>query len=134
MDFAKRRHVSCGLTPEARDSLAPQKCHQATVGLVRHTPRGVWLVVPGACPRPWRLPTGSRLYEGWGGKLIAGLIARDAPFYDANIPAEAIDRLEQVCQGGPVAENVHYGRLVASQFRRLWNRQVSPAEPGALVL
>jgi ABC-type nitrate/sulfonate/bicarbonate transport system substrate-binding protein len=54
--------------------------------------------------------------------LIAGLIARDAPFYDATISPEAVEGLSKFAMAsglttGPVA----YERLVATQFRPLWN-------------
>ena len=54
--------------------------------------------------------------------LIAGLIARDAPFYDATILPEAIDGLNKFAEAsGLIAEPVPYDRLVASQYRSLWN-------------
>ena len=54
--------------------------------------------------------------------LIAGLIARDAPFYDAAISPEAIDGLNKFAMArGLIAEPVPYDRLVASQFRNLWS-------------
>jgi NitT/TauT family transport system substrate-binding protein len=50
------------------------------------------------------------------------LIARDAPFYDATISPEAIDGLNKFAKAsGLIAEPVPYDRLVASQFRSLWN-------------
>jgi len=63
-----------------------------------------------------------RLFPPEETPLIAGLIARDAPFYDANISPEAIDGLNKFAKAsGLIAEPVHYDRLVASQFRHLWN-------------
>jgi hypothetical protein len=54
--------------------------------------------------------------------LIAGLVKRDAPFYDANISPEAIDGLNKFAKAnGLISEPVPYDRLVASQFRQLWN-------------
>ena len=54
--------------------------------------------------------------------LIAELIARDAPFYDANIYPQAIDGLNKFATAsGLIAEPVPYDRVVASQFRPLWN-------------
>jgi len=53
--------------------------------------------------------------------LIAGLIARDAPFYDATITPEAIDGLNKVAMaGGLITEPVAYEAVVATQFRDLW--------------
>ena len=53
--------------------------------------------------------------------LIAGLIARDAPFYDATISPEAIDGLNKVARaGGLITEPVAYEAMVATQFRDLW--------------
>jgi NitT/TauT family transport system substrate-binding protein len=54
--------------------------------------------------------------------LIAGLIARDAPFYDASISPEAIDGLNKFAKAnGLIGELVPYDRLVATQFSQLWN-------------
>ena len=54
--------------------------------------------------------------------LIAGLIARDAPFYDAKIVPEAVEGLNKFAlANGLIAEPVPYDRLVAAQFRQLWN-------------
>ena len=54
--------------------------------------------------------------------LIAGLIGKDAPFYDANISPQAIDGLNKFAKAsGLIAEPVRYDRLVAVQFRHLWN-------------
>ena len=53
--------------------------------------------------------------------LIAGLIARDAPFYDATITPEAVDGLNKVARaGGLTTEPVAYEAMVATQFRDLW--------------
>jgi ABC-type nitrate/sulfonate/bicarbonate transport system substrate-binding protein len=63
-----------------------------------------------------------RLFPPEETPLIAGLIARDAPFYDATISPEAIDGLNKFAKAsGLIAEPVPYDRLVASQFRSLWN-------------
>jgi len=54
--------------------------------------------------------------------LIAGLVARDAPFYDATITPEAIDGLNKVAKAGElIAAPVAYETLVATQFRDLWS-------------
>jgi len=54
--------------------------------------------------------------------LIAGLIARDAPFYDAGISPEAIDGLNTFAKAsGLITDPIPYDRLVAAQFRHLWS-------------
>jgi hypothetical protein len=54
--------------------------------------------------------------------LIADLIARDAPFYRANISPEAIDGLNGLAKAvGLISEPVPYERMVASQFRQFWS-------------
>jgi len=53
--------------------------------------------------------------------LIARLIARDAPFYDATISAEAIEGLNKFAHAeGLIAAPVAYDQLVAMQFSHLW--------------
>jgi hypothetical protein len=53
--------------------------------------------------------------------LIAWLIKRDAPFYDATISPEAIDGLNRFAKAVRlVSEAAPYDRLVATQFRQLW--------------
>ena len=65
---------------------------------------------------------GERLFPPEEASLIAGLIARDALFYDAKISTEAIDGLNRFAKAsGLISEPVHYDRLVASQFRKLWH-------------
>jgi hypothetical protein len=64
---------------------------------------------------------GERLFPGEEAPLIAPLIARDAPFYDATITREAVEGvmklgLAQKMLTAPVA----YDDLVASQFGHLW--------------
>src|SRR5580692_9653484 len=50
--------------------------------------------------------------------LIATLIARDAPFYDASISAEAVEGLSKFAMANGLTEKpVSYERLVATQFR-----------------
>ncbi len=68
-------------------------------------------------------PIGERLFRPEEAALIAELIARDAPFYDAEISPEAVDGLNGFAKAnGLVAEPVSYDKLVATQFRRLWRR------------
>ena len=65
---------------------------------------------------------GERLFPPEEASLIAGLIERDAPFYDASISPRAIDGLNKFAKAsGLIAERAPYDRLVASEFRKLWN-------------
>jgi ABC-type nitrate/sulfonate/bicarbonate transport system substrate-binding protein len=65
---------------------------------------------------------GKRLFPPDEAVLIAGLIERDAPFYDAAISPEAVAGLNKFAKAnGLIAEPIAYDRLVASQFRDLWN-------------
>jgi NitT/TauT family transport system substrate-binding protein len=62
-----------------------------------------------------------RLFPAEEVPLIAGLIARDAPFYDATITVEAIDGLNKFAKAaGLISETVPYDRLVATQFSQMW--------------
>jgi NitT/TauT family transport system substrate-binding protein len=64
---------------------------------------------------------GERLFAPEAASLIAGLIARDTPFYDATISAEAIDGINKFAlANGLLAEPLSYDGLVATQFRHLW--------------
>jgi len=63
-----------------------------------------------------------RLFPPEETRLIAGLIERDAPFYQAHIAPEAIDGLNKFAKAsGLIGEPLPYDRLVASQFRHLWS-------------
>jgi len=65
---------------------------------------------------------GERLFRSEEASLIADLIARDAPFYDATISLEAVDGLNTFAKAsGLIAAPVPYDRLVATQFRQSWN-------------
>jgi NitT/TauT family transport system substrate-binding protein len=67
-------------------------------------------------------PIGERLFPAEEASLIAGLIARDAPFYDASIAPEAIDGLSKFAvASGLISAPVEYDQLVASQFQQLWS-------------
>ena len=64
---------------------------------------------------------GNRLFPPDEAALIAGLIARDAPFYDAAISPEAVAGLNKFAQANRlIAEPIAYDRLVGTQFRDLW--------------
>ncbi|HWX83445.1 MAG TPA: ABC transporter substrate-binding protein [Xanthobacteraceae bacterium] len=63
-----------------------------------------------------------RLFPPEEAPLIAGLIARDAPFYDAAISPEAVEGLGKFAMAsGLTTAPVAYDRLVATQFRELWS-------------
>jgi ABC-type nitrate/sulfonate/bicarbonate transport system substrate-binding protein len=60
---------------------------------------------------------GERLFAPEAAALIADLIARDAPFYDAMISTEAVDGINTFAMAnGLLAEPLPYERLVATQF------------------
>ena len=64
---------------------------------------------------------GKRLFAPEAASLIAGLIARDMPFYDATISAEAVDGINKFAlANGLLTQPLLYDGLVASQFRQLW--------------
>ena len=64
---------------------------------------------------------GKKLFPSDEADLIAGLIERDAPFYDADISKDAIDGLMRFATGfGLVKEPVPYDQVVATQFNHLW--------------
>lgn len=64
---------------------------------------------------------GKRRFPPDAAELIATIIERDLPFYDAAISEEAVDRLNRFAQSvGLLAEPVAYEQMVAVQFRDLW--------------
>ena len=66
---------------------------------------------------------GERLFAPEAAALIADLIARDAPFYDAMISPEAAEGINTFAMAnGLLAEPIAYDRLVATQFRDLWSK------------
>ena len=66
---------------------------------------------------------GERLFAPEAASLIAGLIARDAPFYDATISTEAVDGINTFAlANGLLSEPIPYDGLVASRFRDLWKQ------------
>jgi len=66
---------------------------------------------------------GERLFAPEAASLIAGLIARDAPFYDATISTEAVDGINKFATAnGLLGEPLPYDGLVASRFRDLWKQ------------
>lgn len=64
---------------------------------------------------------GKRLFPADEAQLIAGLIARDAPYYDAEISRTAVAGLMKFAKGvGLIKRAVPYEELVAIKFRHLW--------------
>jgi ABC-type nitrate/sulfonate/bicarbonate transport system substrate-binding protein len=64
---------------------------------------------------------GERLFAPEAAALIADLIARDAPFYDATIAPQAVDGINTFAMAnGLLAEPIAYDRLVATQFSQFW--------------
>jgi ABC-type nitrate/sulfonate/bicarbonate transport system substrate-binding protein len=66
-------------------------------------------------------PIGRRLFPPDEAELIAELIARDTPFYDPTISAEAVAGMQRYGQAiGLIDHPVPYEKVVATQFRHLW--------------
>lgn len=64
---------------------------------------------------------GRALFPPAEAELIAGVVARDLPFYDATISPAAITGLNRFAQAtGLLDQAVDYDALVATQFRPLW--------------
>ncbi len=53
--------------------------------------------------------------------LIARLIERDLPYYDANISEELVTGMNEFAQGAGMLDGpVPYDEIVATQYRELW--------------
>jgi hypothetical protein len=64
---------------------------------------------------------GKRRFPPDAAELIAAIIERDLPFYDAAISEDAVNGLNRFAQSiGLLAEPVSYEQVVAVQFRDLW--------------
>jgi ABC-type nitrate/sulfonate/bicarbonate transport system substrate-binding protein len=64
-----------------------------------------------------------KLFPADEAELIAGLIERDAPFYEPSISPEAINGLMKFATGsGLIKEAVPYERLVATKLSHLWEQ------------
>ncbi len=64
---------------------------------------------------------GKRLFPPAEADMIAAVVARDLPFYDAVISAEIVSQLNQFAQDmGLLTESVPYEQVVATRFRSLW--------------
>ncbi len=63
-----------------------------------------------------------RIFPAGEVPLIAELIRRDTPFYQAHITREAVDGLNKFAIAiGLISEPIAYEALVATQFSELWN-------------
>jgi NitT/TauT family transport system substrate-binding protein len=66
---------------------------------------------------------GERLFPADEAELIAALIERDAPFYDAVITREAVEGLMKFTKGfGLIEDAIPYEALVATEFSSLWEQ------------
>lgn len=64
---------------------------------------------------------GQRLFPAEAAALIAGVVERDAPFYDPVITEEAVERLNAfACSAGHLSGPVAYDQVVATRCCRLW--------------
>jgi ABC-type nitrate/sulfonate/bicarbonate transport system substrate-binding protein len=62
--------------------------------------------------------------------LIAGIVDRDLPFYDASISEASIAAINAfACEMGVLESDVPYQQIVAAEFSDLW--QLSDADPSA---
>lgn len=66
---------------------------------------------------------GKRLFPADEADLIADLIARDAPYYNAAISPIAVDGLMKFAKGSRLIKDaIPYERLVATQYSYLWTQ------------
>jgi NitT/TauT family transport system substrate-binding protein len=66
---------------------------------------------------------GERIFPPREAALIAELVRRDLPFYDARISATAADSLAGFCRRmGILSQDLAYADLVALKFQDLWSR------------
>ena len=64
---------------------------------------------------------GEEMFPRQEAEIIAELVERDAPFYDAEISLEAVDGLNKFCLASGLLEKpLAYDRWVATQYRDLW--------------
>ena len=67
------------------------------------------------------IEVGRKVFPAEEAEIIATLVTRDAPFYDANISREAIDGVNKFCLArGLISKSASYERLVATEFSSLW--------------
>jgi ABC-type nitrate/sulfonate/bicarbonate transport system substrate-binding protein len=68
---------------------------------------------------------GRRRFPPAEAELIAELIRRDAPYYDAAITEETVSRMNQFAQEiGLLSAPVAYNQVVATRFSHIWKEQV----------
>jgi ABC-type nitrate/sulfonate/bicarbonate transport system substrate-binding protein len=66
---------------------------------------------------------GRKLFPLSEAELIAELIRRDLPYYDASISKDFVAGMNQFCRDvGILTGDIPYDRIVATQFAHLWNR------------
>ncbi len=64
---------------------------------------------------------GKKLFPEKEAALIARLIERDLPYYDANISEELVTGMNEFAQGAGMLDGpVPYDEIVATQYRELW--------------
>jgi NitT/TauT family transport system substrate-binding protein len=64
---------------------------------------------------------GRRRFPPDAAERIASLVERDLPFYDPNIPEEAVAGVNRFAQSlGLIAAPIPYGQMVAESCRKLW--------------
>jgi NitT/TauT family transport system substrate-binding protein len=64
---------------------------------------------------------GRRLFPPTEAELIAEVVRRDLPFYDPSLSSEVVADLNRFAQDvGLLSTPVPYDRVVATQFRHLW--------------
>jgi ABC-type nitrate/sulfonate/bicarbonate transport system substrate-binding protein len=65
---------------------------------------------------------GAQLFPKSEAALVAELIRRDAPYYDASISEATVHEMNAFCRDiGILAGDPSYGDVVATQFQPLWN-------------
>ena len=70
---------------------------------------------------------GRNMFPSEEAELIATVVARDTPFYGAQISQQAVDGLNNFCvAAGLLSEPVSYDGMVASQLAPLWSSTASP--------
>lgn len=69
-------------------------------------------------------PVGKKRFPPSEAELIAELVRRDLPYYDATIPEAKVASMNRFAQDiGLLSEPAAYGRVVATQFSHLWRQQ-----------
>jgi ABC-type nitrate/sulfonate/bicarbonate transport system substrate-binding protein len=72
---------------------------------------------------------GRAMFPSEEAELIATVVERDTPFYDAHVSREAVDGLNKFCvAAGLLPEPVPYDRMVATQFAPLWTVDRAPGK------